>query len=346
MHRVVVIAPNWLGDVVMALPALGAVRAWFPGAHLAVAARASVAPLLGLVPGVDAVVPLEGSGSWRDAAGRRADASRLREGRFEAAILLPNSFGSAWLVRQAGIAERWGYRRDARGALLTRAVAAPQGVTQARYYATLVEALGGPSARLTAALAVPGPARAAAESLLRAAGWKGETLVAFAPGAAFGPAKRWPPRRVAAVARDLAGGLGVTPVLVGSRGDAGTIAEVLAAYHEGEQGRTRPAIDLGGRTDLPTLAGVFTLCRAVVSNDSGAMHVATAVGAPVTAIFGPTSERATSPLPHPTGRGATVIAGEAWCRPCRRRLCPIDHRCMTSIDPARVIDAITRRAQL
>jgi heptosyltransferase-2 len=321
----------------MALPAIGAVRAWLPGARLSVAARAAVAPLVDLVPGVDEVVTLEGRGSWRDAAGRAADAARLRAGRFDAAILLPNSFASAWLVRQAGIAERWGYRRDARGPLLTRAMAPPRGLTQAEYYAKLVEALGGPAARLTASLVPPPSARAAAERLLRDAGWNGGPLVAFAPGAAFGPAKRWPPDRVAAVARAMAERDGATPVLVGASADRSAAADVLR--------HCSTAIDLCGCTDLPTLAAVFSLCRAVVSNDSGAMHVAAAAGASVTAIFGPTDERATSPLPHPTGRRATVVAGEAWCRPCQRRLCPIDHRCMTSIDPERVVEAV-RRAEL
>ncbi len=339
MDRLLVLAPNWLGDVVMALPAVGAIRAWFPGAHLAVAARASVAPLLRMVPHVDAVVPLESGGSWRDGPRRAADIARLQEGRYDAALLLPNSFGSAWLVRQAGIPERWGYRRDMRGALLTRAPSPPRGATQARYYATLVEALGGPGAELTASLQVPESARAGAEALLREAGWNGAPLVAFAPRAAFGPAKRWPPRRVAEVARQLAS-RGATPVFVGARADAGTIAEVIAGYRRSDDGQLPPAIDLGGRTDLQTLAGVFTLCRAVVSNDSGAMHVAAAAGAAVTAIFGPTNEQATSPLPHPAGRPATVVAGEAWCRPCQRRLCPIDHRCMTTIDPSRVVASV------
>ena len=348
MNRLLIIAPNWLGDAVMAMPAIGAVRRWFPSAHLAVAARASVAPLLGMVPGVDAVVTLEGRGSWGDTLGRTADASKLYEGEFEAALLLPNSFGSAWLTRRAGIAERWGYRRDARGPLLTRAISPPRGVTQAQYYATLVEALGGPAADFTASLAVPAAAQEAAESLLRASGWNGGPLVAFAPGAAFGPAKRWPPERVAAVARDIAVRDEATPVFVGARADAGTIADVLSAYCRDGLGERRPAIDLGGRTDLPVLAAVFMRCRAVVSNDSGAMHVAAASGASVTAIFGPTNERATSPLPHASGRSTTVVAGQAWCRPCQRRLCPIDHRCMTSVEAQRVADLVrsdVRRAE-
>lgn len=340
MQRVLVLAPNWLGDVVMALPAIAAVRQWFAGAHLAVAARASVAPLLAMAEGVDEVVTLAGRGDWRDAEGRCADATTLGSGRFDVAILLPNSFHAGWLVRQARVPERWGYRGDLRAMLLTRSVARPRGpVTQGGYYLALVRALGGPHVPLAAALQVDDSQRERAAALLRANKWTGGPLVGFAPGAAFGPAKRWPPARVAQVARALANDLGATPVLVGARGDLDTIAEVIARYRA-LAGAGAEAIDLGGRTDLLTLAGVFTLCDAVVSNDSGAMHMAAALGVPVTAIFGPTDERATAPLPHPSGRVAAIVAGQARCRPCLLRRCPIDHRCMTSIEPERVAHVV------
>jgi len=243
------------------------------------------------------------------------------------------------------VPERWGYRADLRGLLLTRSVPRPRGaVTQAAYYMALVEGLGGPSAPLTAGLQVNDGQREAASALLRAHGWMGGPLVGFAPGAAFGPAKRWPPDRVAQVALALATSRGSTPVLIGAGGDLATIAEVISRYRA-LAGASAEVIDLGGRTDLPTLAGVFAHCEAVVSNDSGAMHLAAAVGVPVTAIFGPTDEQATAPLPHPSGRVARIIVGEARCRPCLLRRCPIDHRCMTSVDPtvvARVVTETTR----
>lgn len=335
MNRVVVLAPNWLGDAIMALPAIGALRRWYPRAHLAVAARAAVAPVLSMAAGVDEVIALAGRGAWRDGAGRRADAARIAQGRFDAGLLLPNSFHAAWLLRRAGVPERWGYRRDLRGLLLTRGVARPPGrVTQAGYYAALVTALGGPEADMTASLTVAPRDRERANDLLRSHGWAGGPLIGFAPGAAFGPAKRWPPDRVAAVASQLARQTGAAPVFVGAAGDLGTIAQVLAAY--ARAGSAPAAIDLGGRTDLPVLAGVLAACAAVLSNDSGTMHLAAAIGVPVTGIYGPTDERATAPLPHPAAVPAAIVAGTAWCRPCQLRHCPIDHRCMTSIAPARV----------
>jgi heptosyltransferase-2 len=335
MDRLLVLAPNWLGDVVMALPAFDALRRWRPDAHLAVAARASVAPILTLSTGIDEVITLTGRGDWRDGAGRRADAARLRAGRFDAAVLFPNSFHAAWLARRAGIPERWGYARDLRGWLLTRAIPRRRGITQAAYYLDLVTALGAPSVPLTAALTIPEALATATETALRQSGWHGEPIVAFAPGAAFGPAKRWPPSRVGRVAAQLRAAA-VTPVFVGTAADRDAIDEAVAAFRAESHGGV-PVIDLGGRTDLPTLAAVLARCQAVLSNDSGAMHVAAAVGVPVAAIFGPTDERATAPLPHPSGRAVALLTGHAECRPCHLRECPIDHRCMTSISVSQVV---------
>ena len=346
MERLLVLAPNWLGDVVMALPALEAIRRWRPDAHLAVAARASVAPILDLSPGIDEVITLTGRGTWRDRDSQRHDATRLREGRFGAAVLLPNSFHSAWLVRQAGIPERWGYARDLRAWLLTRAVPRRRAVTQAAYYLDLATALGAPPVPLTAALTIPEALSGATAVTLRQSGWEGEPLVAFAPGAAAGPAKKWPPSRVGLVAARMAAAGNVMPVFVGASADREAIDEALLTLRSESPGGTR-VLDLGGRTDLPTLAAVLARCRAVLSNDSGAMHVAAAVGVPVAAIFGPTDESATAPLPHPSGTVVELLTGHAECRPCHLRKCPIDHRCMTSIDVPRVLkrmQSLTRAA--
>ena len=344
MQRVVVLAPNWLGDVVMALPAIAAVRRWVPDAHLAVAARQAVAPIVTLVDGVNEVVTLTGRGDWRDGAGRRADARRLSDGGFEVALLLPNSFHAAWLVRQAGIRERWGYAADARRLLLTRAIDRPRGLTQGAYYAALVTALGGPSATMTAALRIPEALDAEAEALIRSGGWTGGPLVALAPGAAFGPAKKWPPERAGLVAARLQQEMHVTPLFVGTAADRSSIDEAIAAYQQ-VCGLDAPAIDLGGRTTLPVLAAALARCDAVLSNDSGAMHVAAAVGTPVTAIFGPTDERFTSPLPHPGGLAFAAMTGHAECRPCHLRVCPIDHRCMTSVTVESIAEVVRGQAR-
>ena len=349
MKRLVVVAPNWLGDAVMALPAIADLRRARPDASIAVAARPSVAPLFTLTPEADEVVTLTD------------DRPSALAGR-EALLLLPNSFQSALTAKRAGVPERWGYSTDWRGFLLTRAVPRPpSGLHQIAYYQRLVAALGfpnGPSApRIDAAPAV----REAGADALRKAGWDGRTpVVALAPGAAFGSSKRWAPQAFA----DLAAGFandGVATVLVGASADRATAAEVVRAG----SGRAR-FIDLVGQTDVPTLAGVLVNCRALVANDSGALHLAAALGVSVTAVYGPTDERLTAPV----ARGQWPVAGESpitghrslttdhlttdhrslvtvmtnpvWCRPCWLRECPLDRECMEGIDAARVLDE-TRR---
>src|SRR5688500_126344 len=147
--RLLVLSPNWLGDAVMALPAIADVRRRFPSAHIAVAARPSVAPMFELAGSVSSVITLQWKGGLFDRQPMRDDASRLRAERFDAALLLPTSFASAWLVQQAGIGERWGYARDWRSPLLTRAIATPRhSLHQGAYYQHLTRAVGVPSGPL------------------------------------------------------------------------------------------------------------------------------------------------------------------------------------------------------
>ena len=152
--------------------------------------------------------------------------------------------------------------------------------------------------------------------------------MAVAPGAAYGGAKRWPADSFAAVADGLAAD-GVAAVLVGSAGDRAAADEVLSAT------RSAP-LDLVGRTDLRALGGVLSNCRGLVSNDSGAMHFAAAIGLAVTAMFGPTEEWATRPLGR---KPPVVLIHDVWCRPCMLRECPIDHRCMREITADSVLAA-------
>ncbi len=185
----------------------------------------------------------------------------------------------------------------------------------------------------TADLRAPAAAVARAAALLAEAGVAADTrLVGFAPGAAYGSAKRWPPERVAAAIAGVTGP-GVRAVLVGAAADR----EIVRAIQSALDPATRAAVvDLAGRTDVATLMAVLARCAVVVANDSGAMHVASAVGRPVVAIFGPTDERATAPLgPH------TLVRHDVWCRPCLLRACPIDHRCLRGVAAADVIEAIT-----
>jgi heptosyltransferase-2 len=337
---ILVVAPNWLGDAVMALPAIADIRRQFPSARLVMAARPSVVDLFALTSSKDEVVRLGWNGRWWKRARRRADVARLAEIGADIVILLPNSFAAAWLVRAARVPERWGYAADMRSPLLTRAVGRPRGsVHQGAYYQHLTSALGIAPGPLQPELAVPPHAIAAARALLVERGWDAaRTLIALAPGAAYGTAKRWIPKHVASLADTLVRDRDACCVLVGSRADRATTTMVLERMPPDTRRRT---IDVAGETTLERLAAIFAIARACVSNDSGAMHVAAAVGVPVVAIFGPTRERETAPLARAGGH-ADVLTHPVWCRPCMLRECPIDHRCMTRITPERVFVTLER----
>ena len=329
-RRLLVLAPNWLGDAVMALPAIADLRRAFPAAHLVVAARASVAAVFDLVPGVNEVITLQHS--------FRADVARLKGAACDTALLLPNSFASAWLVWRARVKQRWGYARDLRSWLLTRAVTAPAGSRHhAAYYQHLVRELGIQNGPLDAVVD-PRPSDVAdARRLLTGRGWDGTSrLVAVAPGAAYGTAKQWLPEHFVTLVRTLVESDGATAVLVGGGGDAVTTAFVRESLPEPLRARV---LDLAGATSLHALAGVLSLASACVSNDSGAMHLAAALGVPVAAIFGATNELETSPLTRGR-RSLRLLVHPVECRPCMLRECPIDHRCMSRLQPSEVHGAV------
>jgi heptosyltransferase-2 len=333
MNRLVILAPNWLGDAVMALPAIADVRRAAPAAHITVAARSSVAGLFALAPTVDEVLVLERRasigrvGSWRD-MGRDLIARN-----FDTALLLPNSIHAALVAERARIPERWGYGTSWRSRWLTRAIDPPSGLHQGEYYQRLVRELGFPNGGGEPQLPVSADIRERAAETLKASGWDGVTrLAAVAPGAAYGGAKRWPIESFAELVDAFAAD-GIQSVLIGSAADERTGAELMKRVT-----RRTSVVNVIGRTDLAALAGVMTQCRALVTNDSGAMHLGAAIGVSVTALFGPTNERATRPL----GDAHRVLTHDVWCRPCMLRECPLDHGCMRGIPPDAVIEAARR----
>jgi heptosyltransferase-2 len=330
VERLVIRPPNWLGDAVLALPAIAALRRQFPSARLTIAAAPSVAAVFReeTAAAPDRVIELPSS--TRDAV-----AALEGEG-FDLGILFPNSFRSAWQFRRARIPHRWGYATAARGMLLTRRsrpVRRTGMVHQADYYRDLVTGLGVACDPLEAPrIASRHPSAERASALLAQHGVAaGAPLVGFAPGAAYGQAKQWPPHRVAEVIARLGRGHGVTAIAVGAAHDrdAGRAIESWLRAHAPDM--VPRFVNLIGRTSLGALIGAIERMTAFVSNDSGAMHLAAALGRPVVAIFGPTDERAT----HPVG-DHRVIVESVFCRPCLLRDCPIDHRCMRRI----TVDAV------
>lgn len=324
-ERVLVRAPNWVGDTVLSLPALRDVRRNFPAARLEVLARPAVADVYRAVAEVDAV---------RECLSFGADVAALR-GAFDLGVLFPNSFASALQLYRAGIKERFGYATDGRGLLLTRRCPVPaevRGESEVYYYRAM---LGGVGLTVTAApdvsLRVPEAWRAAARDLLGGDGspaGAGGPWLGLNPGAAYGTAKRWIPERYAAVADRLAKRHGLRPVIVGGPGEIEAARRLAAAME------TRPLI-LCGRTTLGELLGVIAELRLLLTNDSGPMHLAAAVGTKVVAVIGPTDWRET----HPFTSRAILVREPVPCAPCKLRDCPIDHRCMTRVTVERVAAA-------
>jgi heptosyltransferase-2 len=327
ISRVCVRATNWLGDAVMSLPAIRAIRQVFPHAHLAVVARPWVADLYARESCIDRVIPYT---AQKGLAAKRAFAAQLGREHFDAAILLQNAFDAALLAWLAGIPERIGYRRDARGLLLTAAIPVPEPGDIPRhqrfYYLELLRRAGMiESFPETEAIRLDGigDARAAGTAHLARLGVAGPAI-GISPGAAYGNAKRWLPERFAAVAQGLPrGSAPATALLFGSAGERAlceTVAQALRAAGA-------PVHNLAGETTLREFIDLAAACRLFLTNDSGAMHVASALGVPTVAVFGATDDTTTGP----TGPLARVVREHAECSPCLLRECPIDHRCMTAV---------------
>lgn len=321
--RIVVRAPNWLGDVILSLPAVRDIRRANPGARIHVLARPSVAALYEAVPEIDGVVI---------AKGLFAEMRAMGQG-FDLAILLTNSIGTALAATVGGVPERWGYSTEARGVMLTRKTPVPRDVrgrSQVHYYRAMLAAMGvPPSDALDTSLTPPSAWIEAGRSLLGSGSFLG-----VAPGAAKGSAKQWPPARFAEAADRIASELGAKAVLLGSPADAGAAAEVEAAMKT-------PVLNLCGRTDLRAFAGVVSSLQALIANDSGAMHLGAALGIPTVGVFGPTNADET----HPVGPRATFVRGVAECSPCGHVTCPIDHRCMTSVAPEAVAEVLIQQVR-
>jgi len=323
-------ATNWLGDAVMSLPAIRAIRDVFPHAHIAVVARPWVADLYGRERCIDRVIPYT---AQKGLGAKREFARRLQREHFDGAILLQNAFDAALISWLAGIPERIGYNRDGRGLLLTKAISVPEPGEIPRherfYYLELLRRAGmierfpnSESIRLDGIA----DARQSGDSLLAALGINGP-VIGISPGAAYGTAKQWPGDRFAETARILAPGFGAAAIF-GSAAEKGLCEQVAAAIRQSGLA----AHNLAGATTLREFIDMAASCRLFLTNDSGAMHIASALGVPTATVFGATDDTTTGP----TGPLARVIRDHAECSPCLLRDCPIDHRCMTRVMPERV----------
>jgi lipopolysaccharide heptosyltransferase II len=371
-RRILVRSVNWLGDAVMTTPALQRLREALPDAHLVLLTHEKLASLWERHPSLNAIITFSpGESPW-------SVASRLRAEPFQTAVVLPNSPRSALEVWLARIPQRIGYTRPCWSWLLTRAISPRPGMGrmsrrsasevrrlirlpagaaspasqrppdrsahQIYDYLHLVAALGASPEPLPPRLEITAAEIQQAEQdllpdlrrkALNATPGKPVVLLGLNPGAEYGPAKRWPAESFAAVAREISRQhRNCAWLAFGGAGDRQLCSDI-ARLAGGS------VINLAAKTSLRQLMALLKLCRVLLTNDSGPMHVAAALGTPVVVPFGSTAPVLTGPgLPGDTRH--QLLQAAAPCSPCFRRVCPIDFRCMTGLSPARVIQAVLR----
>lgn len=369
-RRLLIRGVNWLGDAVMTMPALQRLREALPDTHIALLTHEKLEALWQGHPSLDAVVPFRpGERPW-------TIARRLRGEKFDAALLLPNSPRAGLEVWLAGIPRRIGYARPWRNWFLTRAIeprpghrrmskrstaeinrlvrlpvvapgpgmasAQSRAAHQIHEYLHLAAGLGANPAPLPPRLEISATEMRQAESTLfsrlrqqqeQGASARPITFLGLNPGAQYGPAKCWPAESFAAVARAVSGRVeNCLWLALGSATDASLCSEIARMAGGG-------VVNLAGKTSLRELMSVLKACRVLLTNDSGPMHVAAALGTPVVVPFGSTASELTGPgLPGDPRHW--LLHGDAPCAPCFRRTCPVDLRCMTSITPGRVIESV------
>jgi len=325
--KILVRATNWVGDAIMAIPALQAIRAREPNAEITILARRWVSALYRDQGLADKLLVLEDLSD---------PSAALREAHYDSAILFQNAFQAAWLGWRAGIPERIGYARDGRSELLTRAIPVPSPgeipAHETYYYLELLRRAGWleklPSVDEIRLVLSADSRERAAERIAAATGRASSRRIAIAPGAAYGSAKCWPPERFAELADRLIARFDADVILFGAPSEREIAARIAA-------GMRKRAVNLAGQTPIEDLPAYFSACDIFIGNDSGAMHVAAAAGVPVVAIFGSTDPEGTAPV---TSR-RTLVRVAPSCSPCFLRQCPVDHRCMTRIDVALVEEA-------
>lgn len=300
--NILIKAANWLGDAVMSLPALEGLREMIPRVRLTVLTRPAFADLYA---GADEVIPHERGGVRRWASTVR----EIRRRKFDAALLLPRSFSSAFLAFSARVPRRIGYAGDARRALLSDTVQPLPRRHRVHHFHHLLSAFGEPPPVRPPRIAVPPDASAWASRELPGSDWIGVN-----PGATYGVAKQWFPERFIDLGRRL--GRKARIAVVGGPSET-ELGERVA--------RETGGLSLAGRTSISQLAAAIARCRLFVTNDTGPMHVADAVGTPIVAIFGPTDWIETPPF----GKRHSIVRREIECSPCLRRECPLGHHhCM------------------
>lgn len=315
-ESILIVSTNWIGDAVMSMPALQLFRQEHPEAEITVLARPLIGSLWAMHPAVD---------HFQTMGKAFPTIAKMRQTHFDRAYIFPNSFRSAFVPFMAGVPRRIGPRGHWRRLMLTEPVHLPEGHQQFEYMKILGVQGRPPAPQLN----VPQEASRTLEEKLRPFPNHGRPVITLLPGAARGPSKRWPPEYFILLAKKLRDALGALVVLGGGPDDAVACAEIAKAVGGPD------VISLAGQTTIPEWAALLKMSRCVVSNDSGGMHLATAIGTPVVAIFGLTDPGKTGPLGH------SVVVQESLVQ---RRDIPRDSeeavRALAAIHPDRVFEAV------
>ena len=342
MARILIVAPNWIGDTLLARPLFARLRQRLPGAVLHVVAPAWTAPVLARMPEIDEVIETD----FRHGELRLKDRWRLgrglRQRGYQEAVVLPNSFKSALVPFFADIPLRAGFAGEWRHGLLNivHKLDPSKLPLMADRYAQLAEKPGEPVAPRLHVQRLQVDEANLLITVSRLGLNRGKPIAVFCPGAEYGPAKRWPAAHFAELARQLAA-RGMAVWLMGSAKDR-EVAEEISSLSG------RVALNLCGRTDLASAIDLMSLARWVVANDSGLMHVAAALGRPLIALYGSSSPDHTPPLAQSPAQAQELVhivkLEGLECSPCFQRVCPLGHfRCMMELDPGRVLVEMERR---
>jgi heptosyltransferase-2 len=332
VSKLMVRATNWVGDAIMSLPAIRAIRGVFPQAELVLVARPWVADVYARETAIDRIVPYQAK-TWRE---RLGFGLHLGKEGFDCAILLQNAFDAAAMAWLSGAPLRLGYARDGRSFLLTHPIPTPGKGEIPRherfYYLELLRRAG-----LLPVLPECAAIRLENVDVMRASGRKTLDILQLAgpaigvsPGAAYGDAKRWLPERFAEAAIVLARERGARVFLFGSQGERELADRVKSLI----KAAGVEVHNFAGQTSLSAFIEYAANCGLFLTNDSGAMHVASALGVPTVTVFGATDDEVTGP----TGPLARIVREPVDCSPCLLRDCPTDHRCMTRVSADRVIE--------
>lgn len=327
--------PNWLGDLVMATPVLHDIRHYWPEANITAMCQDNTGLLLQHDPHLNDIFSFNRPSGWVHRKQHSDIIEKLREGEYDLGVLLTNSFSSAWRLWRGHVANRIGFKGNFRSWLLNKAVPFPDNKETQHLvltYKALLAPMGIPLSDTSPKLYVmPNEKESAKHFLIFHNIVPGkQSIIGINPGAAYGTAKCWLPERFRQLTERLLRDQGTAVVYFGDSASAPLVNDIC-------QGLQGPLLNLAGKTSLRELLSLIECCDGFLTNDSGPMHIAAALGVPVVALFGSTSDVKTGPY----GSGI-VIHKRVECSPCYKRVCPIDFRCMKRIEVDEVYEALQR----